>query len=359
MANSDDILHRFHDVEQRFQSIEAQLSAPDLANRPDELRKLSKAHSDMADVVAKIGEFKGVDSRLTDARALAGDADPEMAEMARMEIPELEEMSEGLLAEIQVLLLPKDPLDDKNIIVEIRAGTGGDEAALFAYDLFRMYNKYFEDKGWRTELLSTNETGLNGFKEVIFSVTGDSVYSRMKFEAGTHRVQRVPTTETQGRIHTSAATVAILPEAEEVDINIRGEDLRVDVFRSGGPGGQSVNTTDSAVRLTHIPTGLVVQCQDEKSQLKNKNKAMKVLRSRLLDREMSKQAEAQAASRKGMVGSGDRSGRVRTYNFPQNRLTDHRIGLTLYCLDRVIEGDLDQVINPLIMQEQTDRLRGE
>ena len=280
-----------------------------------------------------------------------------MAEMARMEIPELEEETEKLLNEIQLLMLPKDPLDDKNIIVEIRAGTGGDEAALFAYDLFRMYHRYFETQNWRSELLSTNETGLNGFKEVIFSVTGDRVYSRMKFEAGTHRVQRVPATETQGRIHTSAATVAVLPEAEEVDIAIRNEDLRIDVFRSGGPGGQSVNTTDSAVRITHIPTGLVVQCQDEKSQLKNKTKAMKVLRSRLLEQEMSKQAEVQAASRKDMVGSGDRSGRIRTYNFPQNRITDHRINLTLYNLDRIMEGDLDPLINPLIMQEQTDKLR--
>lgn len=357
MANSSDILSRFRDVEERFSAIEAQLSAPDLAGKPEELRKLSKAHSDMADIVAKIAEYRSTESRLADARALADDTDPEMAEMARMEIPELEESHENLLDEIQVLMLPKDPLDEKNIIVEIRAGTGGDEAALFAYDLFRMYHKYFEHLGWRSELLSTNETGLNGFKEVIFSVTGDRVYSRMKFEAGTHRVQRVPTTEQQGRIHTSAATVAILPEAAEVDVAIRNEDLRIDVFRSGGPGGQSVNTTDSAVRITHVPTGLVVQCQDEKSQLKNKAKAMKVLRSRLLEQEMSRQAEQQAASRKGMVGTGDRSGRIRTYNFPQNRLTDHRINLTLYNLDRVMEGDLDAVIDPLIMEEQTEKLR--
>lgn len=357
MQTLEDIVRRFRDVEERFHSIEAQLAAPDLANRPDELRKLSKAHSDMADVVAKISEFRTIDSRLEDARLLASDPDPEMAEMAQIEMPELEEKREELLQEIQVLLLPKDPLDEKNILVEIRAGTGGDEAALFAYDLFRMYNKYCETLNWRSELLSSNETSQNGFKEVIFSVTGDRVYSRMKFEAGTHRVQRVPETETQGRIHTSAATVAVLPEADEVDVVIRNEDLRIDVYRSGGPGGQSVNTTDSAVRITHIPTGLVVQCQDEKSQLKNKTKAMKVLRSRMLEQEMSKQHEAQAASRKGMVGSGDRSERIRTYNFPQNRLTDHRINLTLYSLDRVMEGDLDQVINPLIMQEQTEKLR--
>lgn len=357
MPTNEEIVQRFRDVEQRFQSIEAQLADPQLAGKPDELRKLSKAHSDMADVVAKISEYRKVDSRLKDARVLAEDSDPEMAEMAEMEIPELEDTHESLLQEIQLLLLPKDPLDDKNILVEIRAGTGGDEAALFAYDLFRMYHKYFENMGWRSELLSSNETGLNGFKEVIFSVTGDRVYSRMKFEAGTHRVQRVPDTETQGRIHTSAATVAILPEADEVDVVIRNEDLRIDVYRSGGPGGQSVNTTDSAVRITHVPTGLVVQCQDEKSQLKNKNKAMKVLRSRLLEQEMSKQHEAQAGMRKGMVGSGDRSERIRTYNFPQNRLTDHRINLTLYSLDRVMEGELDAVLNPLIMQEQTEKLK--
>lgn len=357
MQTQNDILGRFSDVEERFNSIEAQLSAPDLAGRPDELRKLSKAHADMAAVVAKIGKFKSIDARLKDARSLSVDPDPEMAEMARLEVPELEQVREELLGEIQLLMLPKDPLDDKNIIVEIRAGTGGDEAALFAYDLFRMYNKYFENRGWKSELLSSNETGLNGFKEVIFSVTGDRVYSRMKFEAGTHRVQRVPETETQGRIHTSAATVAILPEAEEVDIAIKSEDLRIDVFRSGGPGGQSVNTTDSAVRITHIPSGLVVQCQDEKSQLKNKAKALKVLRSRLLEQEMSKQAEAQAGVRKGMVGSGDRSERIRTYNYPQNRITDHRVNLTLYNLDRVMEGDLDPVLDPLIMQEQTEKLR--
>ncbi len=357
MSTNTDILHRFRDVEERFQAIEAQLASPELAGNPQELRKLSKAHSDMAEVVKQITRYRSAEARLKDARVLADDSDPEMAQMAQLEIDELEEETEKLLSEIQLLMLPKDPLDEKNIIIEIRAGTGGDEAALFAYDLFRMYNKYFEEQNWRSEILSSNETGLNGFKEVIFSVTGDRVYSRMKFEAGTHRVQRVPETETQGRVHTSAATVAVLPEADEVDVEIRDQDLRIDVFRSGGPGGQSVNTTDSAVRITHIPSGLVVQCQDEKSQLKNKTKAMKVLRSRLLEQEMSRQAEAQAASRKGMVGSGDRSGRIRTYNYPQNRITDHRINLTLYNLDRVMEGDLDDVINPLIMHEQTEKLR--
>ncbi|MGI8906547.1 MAG: peptide chain release factor 1 [Candidatus Sumerlaeaceae bacterium] len=352
-----DLSQRFRDVEERFGSIEAQLSDPSLASDPGKLRQLSKSHSDLAQVVAKIREYHDVESRLEQARSLANDPDPDMAEMARLELEELEGIHETLMKDIQFLLVPRDPLDEKNIIIEIRAGTGGDEAALFAFDLFRMYNYYCEKKGWKTELLSSNETGLNGFKEVIFSVTGERVYSRMKFEAGTHRVQRVPTTEAQGRIHTSAATVAVLPEAEEVDVVIKPDDLRIDVFRSGGPGGQSVNTTDSAVRITHIPTGTVVSCQDEKSQHKNKAKALKVLRSRILEVEMQKQHAEQAATRKGMVGSGDRSERIRTYNFPQNRLTDHRINLTLYSLDRIMEGDLNPVIEPLILEEQTEKLK--
>jgi peptide chain release factor 1 len=279
--------------------------------------------------------------------------------MAREEMAELEARIPVLSHEIEVLLLPKDPLDDKNIIMEIRAGTGGDEAALFAGDLFRLYTRYAERKGWKVELLSSSPTELNGFKEVIFSMTGERVYSLMKFEAGGHRVQRVPATEAQGRIHTSAATVAVMPEAEEVDVVIRNEDIRVDVFRSGGPGGQSVNTTDSAVRITHIPTGLVVQCQDEKSQIKNRAKAMKVLRSRLLEREIQRQQDEQAAARKCQVGSGDRSERIRTYNFPQNRLTDHRINLTIYSLDRVMDGELDCVLDALVAHAQAERLRAE
>ena len=351
-----DLTQRFRDVEERFRSIEAQLGDPATSADPSKLRQLSKAHSDLSQVVARIRDYHDAENRLEQARGLANDSDPDIAEMAQAELQELEGGREALMKEIQLLLLPKDPLDEKNIIIEIRAGTGGDEAALFAYDLFRMYNYYFEKRGWKTELLSTNETGLNGFKEVIFSVMGDRVYSRMKFEAGTHRVQRVPTTEAQGRIHTSAATVAVLPEAEEVDVVIKNEDLRIDVYRSGGPGGQSVNTTDSAVRITHIPSGTVVTCQDEKSQHKNKAKALKVLRSRILEVEMSKQHAAEAATRKGMVGSGDRSERIRTYNFPQNRLTDHRINLTLYSLDRILEGDLEPVIEPLIVAEQTEKL---
>lgn len=352
-----DLTQRLRDIEERFRSVEASLSDPGIVNDPVELRKQSKLHADMAKVVAKFRELQGVESRLEQARSLADDPDPEMAEMARMELDELEETRETLRREVQLLLVPKDPLDEKNTIVEIRAGTGGDEAALFAADLFRMYNYYAEQKGWKTELLSSSENEVGGFKEVIFSITGERVYSRMKFEAGTHRVQRVPATETQGRIHTSAATVAVLPEAEEVDVVIRSEDLRIDVFRSGGPGGQSVNTTDSAVRVTHIPTGTVVSCQDEKSQHKNKAKALKVLSSRILAAETAKHHEAQAATRKDMVGSGDRSERIRTYNFPQNRLTDHRINLTLYSLDRIMQGNVDPVIEPLLMEEQTERLK--
>ncbi len=352
-----DLNHRLGEIEDRFRDVEASLSDPGVVGDPAELRKRSKQHSDLGKIVAKYRELKEVESRLEQARGLADDPDPEMAEMAAMEIPDHEAAVEKLRSEVQFLLLPKNPLDEKNIIVEIRGGTGGDEAALFAHDLFRMYAYYAEKQGWKTELLSTSENEVGGFKEVIFSVTGERVYSRMKFEAGTHRVQRVPVTETQGRIHTSAATVAVMPEAEEVDVVIRSEDLRIDVFRSGGPGGQSVNTTDSAVRITHIPSGTVVQCQDEKSQLKNKAKALKVLRSRILEREVAKQHDAQAATRKTMVGSGDRSERIRTYNYPQNRLTDHRINLTLYSLDRVMEGELDAVLDPLSLHEQTEMLK--
>lgn len=352
-----DLTQRLREVEERFKAIEASLGRPEVVNDPSELRKQSKLHNELSKVVMKFRELQEVDSRLAQARELMNDPDPDLAEMAKLELTEVEALSESMNREIQFLLLPKDPLDERNIIVEIRAGTGGEEAALFAHDLFRMYTKYAELQGWRVEILSSNTTGLSGMKEVIFSVEGERVYSRMKFEAGTHRVQRVPETEAQGRIHTSAVTVAVLPEAEEVDIQIKPEELRIDVFRSGGPGGQSVNTTDSAVRITHIPTGLVVSCQDEKSQHKNKAKGLKVLRARLLEQEVSKQQAAIAADRKKMVGSGDRSERIRTYNFPQNRLTDHRINLTLYSLDRIMEGTLDGVIEALVMEEQTEKLR--
>ena len=359
MPPAPDLTSRIREVEERFAEVEATLSDSAVVNDNTRLREQSKIHSDLGRIVTKSRALREVEDRLRQARALAADPDPDMAEMARAEMDEATSDREGLLRDIELLLLPKDPMDEKNIIVEIRAGTGGDEAALFAADLFRMYNHYAEAKGWKIEMMSTSETPGGGMKEVIFSVTGERVYSRMKFEAGTHRVQRVPATEAQGRIHTSAATVAVMPEAEEVDVVIKSEDLRIDVFRSGGPGGQSVNTTDSAVRITHIPSGTVVSCQDEKSQHKNKAKALKVLRSRILEREMAKAHQEQAAARKSQVGTGDRSERIRTYNFPQNRLSDHRINLTLYSLDRIMEGALDGVIDPMVIEEQAERLRGD
>ncbi|MFS8544492.1 MAG: peptide chain release factor 1, partial [Limnochordales bacterium] len=282
--------------------------------------------------------------------------DPEMRELAREELARLSQREAELEKELRVLLLPKDPNDEKNIIVEIRAGAGGEEAALFAADLFRMYSRYAENRGWRVEMMSASPTELGGFKEVIFMVHGKNAYSRLKYESGVHRVQRVPTTEASGRIHTSTATVAVLPEAEEVDVEIRPEDLRIDVFRSGGHGGQSVNTTDSAVRITHLPTGIVVTCQDERSQLQNREKAMRVLRARLLDMKRREQEEELAAARRSQVGTGERSERIRTYNFPQGRMTDHRIGLTLYKLDAVLQGELDEVIDALVMADQAEQL---
>jgi peptide chain release factor 1 len=352
-----DIRERLKDVEARFAAVEATLSDPAILQDPEQLRKHSKLHTDLGRIVARYRDLQQLDEQAAQAEALARDSDPQMAELAKAELAQIEEERERLLQELKLLLLPKDPFDEKNIIVEIRAGTGGEEAALFAADLFRMYAKYAEAKGWKVELLSSSVTGLNGFKEVIFAIEGDRVYSRMKFEAGTHRVQRVPETEAQGRIHTSAATVAVLPEAEDVEIDIRPEDLKIDVYRSSGPGGQSVNTTDSAVRVTHVPTGLVVTCQDEKSQHKNKAKALKVLRARLYEIETQRQQREQAETRRKMVGSGDRSERIRTYNFPQNRVTDHRINLTLYSLDRIMEGDLDPLIDALIVEEQTEKLK--
>jgi peptide chain release factor 1 len=288
---------------------------------------------------------------------LLEDSDPELRELAELEIAELEGEQAELESELKQLLLPRDPKDDKNVIVEIRAGTGGEEASLFAGELYRMYLRWAEDHKFKTELLSLSETGVGGIKEVIFAVKGKGAYSRLKYESGVHRVQRVPATESQGRIHTSAATVAVLPEADEVEVEIHENDIRIDVFRSSGPGGQSVNTTDSAVRLTHIPTGIVISCQDEKSQLQNRLKAMRILRSRLYDMEQQRQFEEMGAARKSMVGSGDRSEKIRTYNFPQNRVTDHRINKTVYRLDAVLDGDLDEFIDELAQHEQTERLQ--
>ncbi len=348
---------KLESLEQRYVDLERQLALPEVYQDQERYRKVAKAHADLKEIVVTFRNFKKLQDDLEDNRALLQDTDPEIREMAQEESRSIREALPGLEERLKVLLLPPDPLDEKNIILEIRAGTGGDEAALFAAELFRMYLRYAEVRRWRVEMMQSNETGAGGIKEVIALFAGDRVYSRLKYEFGTHRVQRVPATESQGRIHTSAVTVAILPEAEEVDVEIRPEEIRVDVFRSSGPGGQSVNTTDSAVRVTHIPTGLVVTCQDEKSQLKNKAKAIKVLRSRLLQQEMDKQQQEEAEQRRAQVGTGDRSGRIRTYNYPQGRVTDHRINLTLYRLPEVLEGDLDELIEALAAHYQTEALK--
>ncbi len=344
-------------IEKSFEELERQLAAPDVFDDQDRYKKLTKTHSELKAVVAVFREYKRLAADLEGNQELLRDADQEMREMAEAEVKEIKRQLPELEEKLKVLLLPTDPLDEKNIILEIRAGTGGEEAALFAADLFRMYCRLAENKGWKVELMSDHPTGTGGFKEVIASISGERVYSQLKYESGTHRVQRVPATEAQGRIHTSAVTVAIMPEAEEVDIEMKAEELRVDVYRSSGPGGQSVNTTDSAIRVTHLPTGLIVICQDEKSQHKNKAKAMKVLRSRLLQIEQDKRKAEEDATRRSQVGTGDRSGRIRTYNFPQSRVTDHRINLTLYKLDMVMEGDLDEFIDGLISFHQAESLK--
>lgn len=351
------LLEQLNKVEQHFNEIEVSLGDSEIISSPDRLRKLSKQRSELEIVVDCYKKYKNVLKHLDEAKILLEDSDDSIREMAKEEYASCLKESESLELELKKLLLPKDPNDEKNTIMEIRAGTGGEEAALFAADLFRMYARYSELKGWKLEVISSNETGLKGLKEVIFSIEGDAIFSRMKYEGGTHRVQRVPETEASGRIHTSAVTVAVLPEAEEVEVAIKPEELRIDVFRSSGPGGQSVNTTDSAVRVTHIPTGIVISCQDEKSQHKNKAKAIKVLKARLLQLEQDKQQQEISANRKMMVGSGDRSERIRTYNFPQNRVTDHRIDLTLYKLDRILEGEVDEIIDALVLFDQTEKLK--
>ncbi len=345
-------------LEEKYDDLTQKLSDPNIINHQDKFREYGRSHSELADIVAKYREFKEVAQQLADAKELVTtETDADMVELAEAEIDELEPRLETIEQELKNLLIPKDPNDAKNIVLEIRAGTGGDEAALFAGDLFRMYTRYAERRRWKVEIMSQNALGIGGFKEVIAMIDGKDVYSRLKFESGVHRVQRVPATEASGRIHTSAVTVAVLPEAEEVDVQLAPEDVRVDVFRSSGPGGQSVNTTDSAIRVTHIPTGLVVQCQDEKSQHKNKAKALKILRSRLLDRAIAEQQQAISKDRKSQVGSGDRSERIRTYNFPQSRVTDHRINLTLYALSSILEGNLDDVIEPLITSARAEALQ--
>ncbi|KOP71810.1 peptide chain release factor 1 [Cytobacillus solani] len=348
---------RLQSVEDRYERLNELLSDPDIVNDPKKLREYSKEQSDIQETVEVYREYKEVREQQQDAKAMLEEKlDADMREMVKEELGELEEKVEDLEARLKILLIPKDPNDDKNVIMEIRGAAGGDEAALFAGDLYRMYSRFAEMQGWKTEVIDANTTGVGGYKEIIFMINGNGAYSKLKFENGAHRVQRVPETESGGRIHTSTATVAVLPEAEEVEIEIHDKDIRVDTFASSGPGGQSVNTTMSAVRLTHLPTGTVVSCQDEKSQIKNKEKAMKVLRARVYDKF---QQEAQAEYdqvRKSAVGTGDRSERIRTYNFPQNRVTDHRIGLTIQKLDQILSGKLDEVIDALILEEQSAKL---
>ncbi|MFW2366802.1 MAG: peptide chain release factor 1 [Desulforhopalus sp.] len=350
---------KFADLEDKISNLEGRLSDPELVTNQKEYQKVVREHSHLTKLNTKYREYTKVQQDIEETRSLLHDdgEDPEFKDLARAELVELEERAEQLDQEMKIILLPKDPNDDKNTFLEIRAGTGGDEAALFAGDLFRMYSRFAEGMGWRVEIMSSNPLGIGGFKEIIALITGEKVFSKLKYESGVHRVQRVPETETQGRIHTSAVTVAILPEADEVDINIDMNELKFDVFRSSGPGGQSVNTTDSAVRITHLPTGLVVICQDEKSQHKNKAKALTVLRARLLDQIEQERHDKISKDRKSQVGSGDRSERIRTYNYPQGRMTDHRINLTLYKLDAIISGKLDEVIFPLIAHDQAEKMK--
>ncbi len=348
---------RVREVIRRFGELEKRLADPSVLGDPDKLREVAREHAELAPAAEAAERLLRVRSRLAEAReVLRTSDDAELVELATAELEELESEEASLSETVRRLLLPKDPLADRDAVVEIRAGTGGDEAGLFAGDLFRMYNRYAESRGWRVEVLDVSEGEVGGYKEIVFVVRGKDAYGDLRNESGVHRVQRVPATESQGRIHTSAATVAVLPEAEEVDVEIRDEDLRIDVFRSSGPGGQSVNTTDSAVRITHIPTGVVVTCQDEKSQHKNKAKALKVLRSRLLDAKIAEQEAERARERKTQVGTGDRSAKIRTYNFPQGRVTDHRIGLTLYRLQEVLDGDLDELIGALKLAREAEHL---
>ncbi len=350
---------RLQGVEQRYDELSRQLSSPELHSDARQLMKVTKEHKDLSEVVATYRAYLKAESELKGAKEIVESAkDDEMLELAKEELGMLEGELRGLEERLRILLLPKDPNDSKNVILEIRAGAGGDEAAIFAGELFRMFTRYSEDKGYRVEVLNASEASSGGYKEIIAMITGAGAFSRLKYERGVHRVQRVPETENQGRVHTSTCTVAIMPEAEDVEIAINDKDLRIDVFRSSGPGGQSVNTTDSAVRVTHLPTGLVVSMQDEKSQHKNKEKALKVLKARLLELEQAKADEARRSEIKGQVGKGDRSEKVRTYNFPQSRITDHRIGLTLHSLDAVMNGDLDQVVDPLIAYYQAEALKG-
>ncbi len=351
------LFDRLRQIEERSEELTRALADPRILAQPSEYARLRREHAEILEIVERFREYRDVLARLGEARHIVADgADRELVELAQGEIVELTERQTALEAELRRLLLPRDPNDDRNVFVEVRAGAGGEEAALFAADLVRMYTKYAERRRWKVDLMNAHATGVGGFKEAILFVQGRGAWSRLKFERGVHRVQRVPVTESSGRIHTSTVTVAVLPEAEEVDVRIDERDLRVDVYRSSGPGGQGVNTTDSAVRITHLPTGLVVTCQDERSQLKNRAKAMRVLRARLLERAQEEQQAAIAADRRSQVGTGERSERIRTYNFPQARVTDHRIGLTLHRLPDILEGDLDELIDALAAAEQAERL---
>lgn len=342
---------------EKYEELSMKVSDPDVINNQPLWQKYIKEMGEMEPIVNKYMEYKKAKEEISEAKEMLDSGDEELKELAKMELSELEDKLPQMEEDLKILLLPKDPNDEKNVFLEIRAGTGGEEAALFAQDLLRMYLRYAERRGWKTEIMDANDTGIGGIKEAIVLIKGKGAYSRLKYESGTHRVQRVPETESSGRIHTSAATVAVLPEVDDVEVEINPNDVRVDVYRSSGNGGQCVNTTDSAVRLTHIPTGLVVTCQDEKSQIKNKEKAFKVLRSRLYDLKLQEQNDEISAERRSQVGSGDRSERIRTYNFPQGRVTDHRIGMTLYKLDGFLDGEIDEIIDGLITSDQAEKMK--
>jgi peptide chain release factor 1 len=350
---------KIEELARRYEELEALLADPAVLSNQTEFRKFNREHAELSPLVAAYRDYRKVVAEIEDNRSLLTESDAEIREMAEVEIEQLETRKARLEGDIKVLLLPKDPNDDRSVVLEIRAGTGGEEAALFAADLFRMYSRFAETNRWKTEVISASESDLGGYKEIIALVEGQGVYAKLKYESGTHRVQRVPDTEAQGRIHTSACTVAVLPEAEDVDVEINPADLKIDVYRSSGAGGQHVNTTDSAVRITHLPTGIVVACQEERSQIKNRSKAMKVLKSRILDVMVSEQNAKMAADRKQQVGSGDRSERIRTYNFPQGRMTDHRIGLTLYRLDSIMAGDIGEIADSLRAHYQMEALKAQ
>ncbi len=357
VRNHSSIWQKLEDIKDRYTELESSLANPSILSNPEKYQRYAKEHAELSKIVQVYEEYRRLERELQQNKELLKDKDEEIRVLAKAEIAEIKKKMEELNKTLKILLLPKDPNDERNVVLEIRAGTGGEEAALFATDLFKMYTKYAESRGWNVEILSSHFTGIGGIKEIIVLIEGKGAYSRLKYESGVHRVQRVPITESQGRIHTSAVTVAILPEAEEIDVDIDPKDLKVEVFRASGPGGQHVNVTDSAVRITHVPTGIVVQCQDERSQHKNKAKAMKILRSRLLDIKQREQEQKIAEQRKTQIGTGDRSERIRTYNFPQNRLTDHRIDLTLYQLEEILAGDLDKVIEPLITHFQAEAIK--